>query len=95
MSERRYTVIIDQTGTGYSAYSPNVPGCANVGDSIEETRRNFQDALSAHFELMREIGEPISQPNASVDYVEVALEALAPTLTFATPWNVSLPITIC
>jgi predicted RNase H-like HicB family nuclease len=31
-----------------------------------------QDALSAHFEVMREIGEPIPEPNASVDYVEVA-----------------------
>jgi len=37
-----------------------------------ETLRNFQDALSAHFEMMREIGEPVPEPNASVDYVEVA-----------------------
>lgn len=72
MSERRYPVVIEQTSTGYSAYSPDVPGCAAVGDSIEETRRNFQDALSEHFKVMREIGEPIPQPSASVDYVEVA-----------------------
>jgi len=72
VTERRYPVIIEQTGTGYSAYSPDVPGCAAVGDSKEETRRSFPDALSAHFEVMREIGEPIPQPNASVDYVEVA-----------------------
>jgi predicted RNase H-like HicB family nuclease len=39
---------------------------------IEETRRNFQDALSAHLEAMREVGEPIPKPNASVDCVEVA-----------------------
>jgi predicted RNase H-like HicB family nuclease len=43
-----------------------------VGDTKEETRRNLQDALSAHFEAMREIGEPIPEPNTSVDYVEVA-----------------------
>ena len=72
MTERRYPVIIEQTGTGYSAYSPDVSGCAAVGDTIEETRRNFQEALSAHFEVMREVGEPIPEPNASVDYVEVA-----------------------
>ncbi len=72
MSERRYPVIIEQTSTGFSAYSPDVAGCAAAGDTKEETRRNFQDALSAHFELMREIGEPIPEPNASVDYVEVA-----------------------
>jgi predicted RNase H-like HicB family nuclease len=72
MSERRYPVIIEQTSTGYSAYSPDVAGCAAVGDSEDETRRNFQDALSAHFEVMREIGEPIPEPSTSVDHVEVA-----------------------
>jgi predicted RNase H-like HicB family nuclease len=72
MTERRYPVIIEQTGTGYSAYSPDVAGCAAAGDTKEETRRNFQDALSAHFEMMREVGEPIPEPNASVDYVDVA-----------------------
>ena len=56
----------------YSAFSPDVPGCAAVGDTKEETRRNFQEALAAHFEAMRDIGEPIPEPCASVDYVEVA-----------------------
>jgi predicted RNase H-like HicB family nuclease len=72
MIERRYPVIIEQTGTGFSAYSPDLCGCAAVGDTKEETRRNFQDALSAHFEVMREIREPVPEPNASVDYAEVA-----------------------
>src|SRR5271166_2533638 len=54
---RRYPVIIEQTATGYSAYSPDVPRCAAVGDTPEETCRNFQDALAAHFEAMREVGE--------------------------------------
>ncbi len=72
MSPRRYAVVIEKTGTGYSAYSPDVPGCAAVGDTEEETRRNFQDALTAHFDAMREWGEPIPEPSSSVDYVEVA-----------------------
>jgi predicted RNase H-like HicB family nuclease len=41
---RRYPVVIEQTGTGYSAWSPDVSGCVAVGDTEEETRRNFQDA---------------------------------------------------
>ena len=72
MSVRRYPVVIEPTTTGYSAYSPDVPGCAAAGDTEEETRRNFQDALTIHFEAMREIGEPIPEPHTSVDYVEVA-----------------------
>ena len=72
MSARRYSVVIERTGTGYSAYSPDVPGCAAVGDTEEGTRRNFQDALIEHFQVMREVGEPIPRPHTSVDYVEVA-----------------------
>jgi predicted RNase H-like HicB family nuclease len=71
MSVRRYPVVIEQTTTGYSAYSPDVAGCAAAGDTEQETRRNFQDALAAHFEAMREVGEPIPEPHTSVDYVEV------------------------
>jgi predicted RNase H-like HicB family nuclease len=72
MNPRRYSVVIEQTGTGYSAYSPDVDGCVAVGDTPEETRRNFQEALTAHFEVMREIGEPIPEPHTWVDHVEVA-----------------------
>ena len=72
MSPKRYPIVIERTRTGYSAYSPDVLGCAAVGDTEEETRRNFQDALAAHFQAMRELGEPIPEPSSSVDYVEVA-----------------------
>jgi predicted RNA binding protein YcfA (HicA-like mRNA interferase family)/predicted RNase H-like HicB family nuclease len=69
MSLRRYSLVIEPTST---AFSPDVPGCVAVGDTAEEARRNFQDALAVHFEAMREIGEPIPEPRISVDYVEVA-----------------------
>jgi predicted RNase H-like HicB family nuclease len=72
VSPKRYALVIEKTSTGYSAYSPDVPGCAAAGDTEEETRGNFRDALVAHFDVMREIGEPIPEPTSSVDYVEVA-----------------------
>ena len=72
MTAKRYAVIIERTNTGFSAFSPDVAGCAAVGETEDETRRNFQDALAAHFDAMREIGEPIPEPQSSVDYVEIA-----------------------
>ena len=72
MSATRYPVIIEPTNTGFSAYSPDVPGCAAVGDSEEETRLNFQEALAFHFEGLRIQGTPIPAPSCSIDYVEVA-----------------------
>lgn len=73
MSPKRYPIVIERTHTGFSAFSPDVPGCAPVGDTEQETRRNFQEALGAHFEMMREIGGPIPEPLSSVDYVEIAV----------------------
>jgi predicted RNase H-like HicB family nuclease len=72
MTVKRYALVIESTSTGYSAFSPDVPGCAAVGDTEAEVRRNFQSALTEHFDLMREVGEPIPEPRTSVDYVEVA-----------------------
>jgi predicted RNase H-like HicB family nuclease len=71
MNTKRYAVVIEKTGTGFSAYSPDVPGCAAVGDTEDATRLSFQEALVAHFELMRELGEPIPEPSSSVDYAEI------------------------
>jgi predicted RNase H-like HicB family nuclease len=72
MNVKRYPVIIEPTSTGYSAYSPDVPGCISAGDTEEETRQNFQEALLCHFDALREIGSPIPKPSSSVAYVEVA-----------------------
>lgn len=72
MSSKRYPVVIEQTATGFSAYSPDVIGCAATGDTEEQTRQNFQEALRAHFDVMREIGERIPEPRTFVDYVEIA-----------------------
>jgi predicted RNase H-like HicB family nuclease len=72
MNVRRYSVVIERTSTGVSAYSPDVAGCAAVGGTEDETRDSFRDALICHLEAMREIGEEIPEPSSTVDYVEVA-----------------------
>jgi predicted RNase H-like HicB family nuclease len=72
MREKRYSIVIERTSTGFSAYSPDVPGCAAAGDNEAETRANLREALAEHFEARRAIGEPIPEPSTSVDYVNVA-----------------------
>lgn len=39
---------------------------------MDQKRWNFLEAVHAHFDAMREVGEAISEPQTSVDYVEVA-----------------------
>lgn len=68
----KYAIILERTSTGFSAYSPDLPGCVSAGDTPEETEVNMREAIEAHISLMREDGMPIPTPQTRVGYVEVA-----------------------
>lgn len=67
----KYLMILEKTDTGYSAYSPDLPGCIATGASAEETENNMRDAIEFHIEGMREEGLEIPLPVARVSYFEV------------------------
>lgn len=33
-----YSIVLERTSTGYSAYSPDLPGCASTGATREKCR---------------------------------------------------------
>jgi predicted RNase H-like HicB family nuclease len=69
---RRYLVVIEETPSGFSAYSPDVPGCVATGHTREEVERQMHDALEFHLDGLREDGQPIPEPSTSAAYVDVA-----------------------
>lgn len=69
---RRYLILIEPTATGFSACSPDLPGCAATGDTRDDVERNMRDAVELHVEGLRELGEPVPAPSISAAYVEVA-----------------------
>jgi len=42
----KYLVVIEQTATGFSAYSPDVPGCVATGESRDEVEREMKEAIA-------------------------------------------------
>jgi len=68
----RYAIVIENPGSNYSAYVPDLPGCVATGTTIEETERSIREAIEFHLDGMRKDGTPIPQPSSRVDYVEVA-----------------------
>jgi predicted RNase H-like HicB family nuclease len=68
----RYLIVIETTGTGFSAYSPDLPGCAATGGTREEVERNMQEAIEFHIEGLRQAGEAVPQPSSQAGYCEVA-----------------------
>lgn len=69
---KKYLIIVEKTDTGYSAFSPDVPGCGSVGDTKEEVERNIQEAIEFHLEGLREEGYAIPEPSSYSSYVDVA-----------------------
>ena len=68
----KYLVLIEETPTGYSAFSPDVPGCVATGATQAEVRRRMQEALAFHIEGLRADGAPVPISTTSSCYVEVA-----------------------
>ena len=68
----RYLIVIENAGSNYSAYSPDLPGCVTTGKTREETRRNMEEAIEFHLEGLREDGLPVPPPSSVAEYVEVS-----------------------
>jgi predicted RNase H-like HicB family nuclease len=58
----KYAVVIEQAGTNFSAYVPDLPGCISVGDTIAETEQNIRDAIALHLDGLREHVEDVPPP---------------------------------
>lgn len=68
----RYAVVIENAGSNYSAYVPDLPGCVATGETLAETEQAVREAIEFHLEGLREDGDPIPPPSSRVEYVEVA-----------------------
>jgi predicted RNase H-like HicB family nuclease len=68
----RYAIVIENAGTNYSAYVPDLPGCIATGATVAEAEQHIREAIEIHLEGMRADGTPIPVPSSRVEYVEVA-----------------------
>lgn len=69
---KRYLVVVEQTETGYSAFSPDVPGCASTGPTVDAVKASMREALELHIEGLRIEGYPVPEPSSESAYVTIA-----------------------
>jgi predicted RNase H-like HicB family nuclease len=67
----RYLVVLEETSTGYSAYSPDVPGCVATGNTVDDTEREMAAAIAFHLEGMKSEGLELPAPHSSSMYVDI------------------------
>ncbi len=68
----KYLVILEPTGTGFSSYSPDLPGCISTGATRAECEQNMREAIAFHLDGLREDGESIPEPTTSAVVLDVA-----------------------
>jgi predicted RNase H-like HicB family nuclease len=55
----KLVVIVEKTGTGYSAYVPDIPGIATAAETFDELRENVKELLNVFVETAAEYGDPL------------------------------------
>ncbi len=71
----KYLIILEKTKTGYSAYSPDLPGCIATGATKEETETLMKEAMEFHIEGMTEEGLEIPKPiTRGAGYVKLKIQ---------------------
>ncbi len=68
---KKYLIVIEPTQTGFSAYSPDLPGCVSTGRTRDEVEQNMKEAIAFHLDGLREEGEPVPEPHSYSAYVEL------------------------
>lgn len=61
-----FLVIFEKVDTGFSAYTPDLPGCVATGLTHEEVEKNMLEAIRFHLEGMKmeNIPIPVSKTTA-------------------------------
>ena len=70
-AEMKYAVVFEKAANNWCAYVPDLPGCVTTGQTPQHTRRMIEEAIEFHIEGLRLRGEPVPEPSAIVDNVEV------------------------
>lgn len=68
---KKFLIIVEETSTGYSAYSPNLPGCVSTGRTREEGKHNMREAIDFHIEGMHLEAMEVPDPHTYSTYIEV------------------------
>ncbi len=67
----KYLIVIEETKTGFSAYSPDVDGCIATGTTKQEVENNMQEAMEFHLEGLLMENQTIPSSHTYSNYLDV------------------------
>lgn len=63
------TVVIEKTGTGFSAYAKDFSGIATVGQTFSELKENIDEVFELQVEYLQEKDSSIKLEDFEINYV--------------------------
>ena len=68
----RFLIVIENAGSNFSAYSPDLPGCVATGATRgEETEHRMYEAIQMHVEGLIDDKQPVPVSTSFAEYVVV------------------------
>jgi predicted RNA binding protein YcfA (HicA-like mRNA interferase family) len=67
----RYLVIVEETESGYSAFSPDLPGCVAAGETREKVEQLMQETIQFHLQGLQEDGVDIPPSHTYSKYLDI------------------------
>jgi len=67
----KYLIVIEKAKRGFSAYSPDLPGCVAAAASRTAVEKAMAQAIEFHLEGLREAGQRVPSPRSYSTYVDI------------------------
>ena len=67
----KYLVVIERAKRGFSAYSPDLPGCVAAAGTRRRVEKLMREAVALHVSGLRAYGERVPSPRSYSTYVAV------------------------
>lgn len=66
----RFAIVVEKAAGNFSAYVPDLPGCAATGASVSDVENEIREAIRFHIDGLRQDGLPIPASTSIAEYVE-------------------------
>jgi predicted RNase H-like HicB family nuclease len=67
----KYLIVIEKAKRGFSAYSPDLPGCVAAAPTRRAVEKAMQQAIEFHLDMLRTEGAKPPAPTSYSKYLDV------------------------
>jgi predicted RNase H-like HicB family nuclease len=67
----KYLVIYEKLATGWSAYSPDLPGLGATGEMLDDVKELIHETMELHLSGVGRQVDRIAKPSTAIEYTKI------------------------